>query len=291
MKKKKSTYNTRRSQRPRTIGTRAKAILLACLIGLVCCSTLYCCGKSSREERNTHYETSRQPIEDLMKVTVPDSIPEIMVPLNGFTVSFNPEKHLANYVVWELTEEKANGTVPRRSDFHPEPNLEGCPTLADYRRSGYDRGHMAPAGDMKWDSLAMYDSHSLANICPQDHSVNGGRWNSLEMKCREWAAADSVIIIICGPVLTDRMPIEIGETPVPVPERFFKIVLAPYANPPRAIAFLVPNSPAPDGLEDLVVTVDQIEEITGLDFFSALPDDIEAQIEQTSNYRQWKKHR
>lgn len=226
-----------------------------------------------------------------MKVTIPDSVAEIMVPLNGFTVSFNPRKHLANYVIWELTDERTKGTVPRRSEFHPEPGLEGCPTLDDYRRSGYDRGHMAPAGDMKWDSLAMFDSHSLANICPQDHSVNGGRWGSLEMKCREWAAADSVIIIVCGPVLTDRMPVEIGETHVPVPERFFKIVLAPYSIPPRAIAFLVPNSPVPDGLEDLVVSVDRIEEITGFDFFSALPDDIENHIEQTSNYRQWKKHR
>lgn len=287
----KNLYSSRRSKRPRTLGPRAKAVLIASLLGILCCGTLYCCGKSAREDRNCHYATSKVSVEELMKVTVPDSTPEILLPMNGFKVSFNPAKHLANYVIWELTEDKANGTHPRRSEFHSEPGVDGCPTLDDYRRSGYDRGHMAPAGDMKWDSLAMYDSHSLVNICPQDHSVNSGRWNSLEMKCREWAGADSVIIIACGPVLTDRMPVEIGETHVPVPERFFKIILAPYAIPPRAIAFLIPNSPVPDGLEDLVVTVDQVEEITGLDFFSALPDDIEADIEQKSNYRQWKKHR
>ncbi len=291
MKNKKTTYSDRRSKRPHTLGPRAKAVAIVSVLGLLCFGTLYCCGKSAREERHAHFADAQISAEELMKVSEPDETPEIMVPLHGFTVSFNPEKHLANYVVWELTKEKANGTVPRNSDFHQEPGLDGCPTLNDYRRSGYDRGHMAPAGDMKWDEQAMYDSHSLANICPQDHSVNSGRWGSLEMKCREWAAADSAIIIICGPVLTDRMPIEIGENKVPVPERFFKIVLAPYAIPPRAIAFIVPNSPVPDGIEDLVVTVDQIEEITGFDFFSALPDDIETQIEQTSNYRQWKKHR
>lgn len=209
----------------------------------------------------------------------------------GMTVGFNPRMHVPNWVAWELTGEETMGKTPRYNKFQADPEMEGSADPWDYNYSGYDRGHMAPAGDMKWDEQAMYDSHSLANICPQDHSVNSGRWGSLEMKCREWAAADSAIIIICGPVLTDRMPIEIGENKVPVPERFFKIVLAPYAIPPRAIAFIVPNSPVPDGIEDLVVTVDQIEEITGFDFFSALPDDIETQIEQTSNYRQWKKHR
>ena len=137
----------------------------------------------------------------------------------------------------------------------------------------------------------MEDSHYLTNICPQDHSINSGRWSTLEKKCRQWAVRDSAIIIICGPVLTDIMPNTIGRSQVSVPERFFKIVLAPYAEPPRAIGFIMPNHPTPDGLESMATSVENIEQITGFDFFKCLPYDIENEVESKSNYRLWDKKR
>lgn len=225
--------------------------------------------------------------ECLQKVVLPDETPEITKEYTGFTVSFNPAHHLPNYVAWELTATEAQGTLPRENKFRPDPDVYGCASLDDYRNSGFDRGHMAPAADMKWDRQAMLDCHYLTNICPQTHSLNGGRWATLENKCRQWALRDSAIIIISGPVLTDVLPRAIGTQSVSVPERFFKVLLSPYVNPPRAIAFIMPNSDDVDGLENLAVSVDQVEEITGFDFFTCLPDDIEATIETQANYRDW----
>ena len=150
---------------------------------------------------------------------------------------------------------------------------------------------MAPAGDMKWSRQAMLDSHYLTNICPQTHQLNGGRWSTLEMKCREWARRDSLIIIVAGPVLSDELPRAIGDSQVSVPERFFKVILAPFANPPRAIGFIMPNSANIDGLETLTMPVDRVEQITGLDFFASLPDSIENQIESRTNFRDWNRRK
>ena len=188
----------------------------------------------------------------------------------------------------EATTHQAIGDVPRDSKFRTDPDVFGCASDGDYRRSGYDRGHMAPAADMKWSAEAMADCHFFTNICPQSHSLNGGRWSSLEKKCREWVNRDSTLVIICGPILSDMPQGSIG-TGVTVPSRFFKVVLAPYANPPRAIGFIMANAVVPDGLEALAVTVDEVESATGFDFFSSLPDDIEEQVEASANFRIWEK--
>lgn len=226
---------------------------------------------------------------ELTQVVIPDETPEIMVDYEGFTVSFNPVHHQPNYAVWELTADKAYGSVARTSKFKSDPDVYGCATLDDYRKSGFDRGHMAPAADMKWSSKAMDDSHYLTNISPQDHTLNGGRWATLESKCREWAMRDSAIIIVCGPVLSDRLPRSIGPGKVSVPERFFKVILAPYTTPPRAIGFIMQNTGEKTGISTSAVSVDEIEDITGFDFFSALPDEIENDIEATFNYAHWQR--
>ena len=281
----------RRKKRPRSLDIRAKAIIIIVVIAAALVTVVARCGSYSRQNREQNYRDGYVGTECLMQVTIPDDVPEIKLSYTGFDVSFNPSMHQPNYAVWELTGDETRGEEPRASKFKPDPDVLGCATLDDYRNSGYDRGHMAPAGDMKWDSQAMLDSHYLTNICPQSHTLNGGRWASLENKCREWAVRDSAIIIICGPILTDRMPLTIGAQAIPVPERFFKIVMAPYAMPPRAIGFIMPNLMPQEGLEALAVSVDQIEEITGFDFFSCLPDDIEAEIESQANFRQWNKRK
>lgn len=284
---KRQEYKRRRKQRKAGISARARGIVSFSATGVVLCIILICCGNILKQNREEYYLSGQTDSQCLAEVTIPDDIPEIKLFYTGFTVSFNPAQHQPNYCVWELTAEKANGTEKRISNFRPDNDVLGCATLDDYRNSGFDRGHMVPAGDMKWDKQAMLDSHYLTNICPQSHALNGGRWSSLENKCREWVARDSVLIIACGPILSDRMPRSIGESGIPVPERFFKVVLAPYSIPPRAIGFIMPNDAPEEGLEAMAVSVDQIEEITGFDFFSCLPDDIENEVEATANFRQW----
>ncbi len=218
-------------------------------------------------------------------------MPSQLIHYTGMDVSFNPEAHVPNWVAWELTRDETDGEEPRHNRFETDSDVRGCATVDDYRNSGYDRGHMAPAADMKWDSRAMHESFLLTNICPQDHRLNAGTWKKLEEKCRLWAQADSAIYIVCGPVLTDPVDEYIGASSVVVPKRFFKVILSPYANPPRGIGFIMPNGTVEGGMQKAACSIDEVEAITGLDFFAALPDSIEAAVESQSDFHKWSRIR
>jgi len=278
-------YKQRRSRRPKRLSRLTKGVSSTVAIFLLFLAAIIVVGQATKDSPVKINDDITA--EKLEKVVLPDDINEILIEYTGFNVSFNPAHHVPNYVAWELTGEETKGDSPRKSKFRVDKDVFGCATLDDYRRSGYDRGHMAPAGDMKWSEQAMDDSHYLTNIVPQDHSINGGIWSSLEKLCRQWAVRDSALIIICGPVLTDIKQNIIGESGVSVPDRLFKVVLSPYTKPPRAIGFIFPNSPTDDGLEAISTSVDNIEAITGFDFFDCLPDDVENEIESSTNYRVW----
>ena len=205
----------------------------------------------------------------------------------GFTVMFNPENHTPDWVGWELLRSEANGDISRSNRFWCDESLPGCAITDDYRNAGYDRGHLCPAADQKWSAEAMEDCFSLANIAPQDHSLNSGAWSTLEKKERQWAERDSALVIIAGPVYNDSDTSVIGKTGVRVPSAFFKVLLAPYVEKPRAIGFLYPNMKASGNMEDYALTVDEVEKITGLDFFSALPDSIEDYVESHKLFKEW----
>ena len=205
----------------------------------------------------------------------------------GYTVSYNKDLRLPNYVSYELTREETRGREKRSDRFIADPEVKGViATNSDYARSGYDKGHMAPAADMKWSREAMKESFYFSNMCPQHPQLNRRSWKDLEEQIREWAVTDSALIVICGPI-TGKHPKTIGKNRVVVPEQFFKVVLAPYAKPVRAIAFLFDNRQATAPISTYVVSVDSIESLTGMDFFAPLPDDIEDQIEARSDLRQW----
>lgn len=231
------------------------------------------------------------PSTQLMKVVMPESTPAQLIHYTGFDVSFNPALHIPNWVAWELTRSETLGTESRKNQFVRDEAVKGCPETYDYSYSGYDRGHMCPAGDMKWSKQSMSDSFYLTNICPQLKSLNTGAWKRLEEKCRQWAKADSAIIIVCGPVLTDNLREAIGDTRVAVPERFFKVILSPFANPPRGIGFIMKNGRVEGGMQKAAVSIDEVERITGLDFFSALPDSVESVVESQCDFPLWSRIR
>lgn len=288
MAKKQPTYTQRRSRRKKP--KKSRSPLLNIVLLLIFVGAIYAYSKCRDNGQDATAEVPSYGTT-LERVIIPDETPEILVRYTGFTVSFNKDHHQPNYVVWELTGSEAEGTEPRSSKFRPDPDVLGSAVLEDYRNSGFDRGHMFPAGDAKWDTQAMLDSHYLTNICPQDRKVNSGRWSSLEKLCRQWAQRDSALIIVTGPVLSDYLTRTIGPSHVTVPDRFFKVILAPYADPVRAIGFIVPNTPTSDGLESMATSVDRVEEITGFDFFSALPDDVETVAEQQANMRDWNRRK
>ncbi|MDE6632995.1 MAG: DNA/RNA non-specific endonuclease [Muribaculaceae bacterium] len=228
-------------------------------------------------------------LEELDKVKVTNDIPSKIKEYEGFTVDFNPENKTPNYVAWILQGNETEGAVGRSNKFWTDHEIEGCPDTRDYSRSGYDRGHMCPAGEQKWSDEAMHHSFVMANICPQKHELNTGAWKTLEDKERIWAKRDSAIVIVAGPIYDSTDKETIGQNKVRVPSAFFKVLLAPYATPMRAIGFVYPNMKCEGNMASYAVTVDDIEKMTGFDFFAALPDDIESDIESVVSFKDWNK--
>ncbi len=236
----------------------------------------------------TPLSTEQPSAEQLAAVVTNPELKQQLVDYPGMKLSFNASMHQPNWVAWELTAEEVKGTVPRDDNFYCDESVVGCPETYDYKYSGFDRGHMCPAGDMKWSQEAMEATFSLANISPQAKSLNTGAWKKLEEKCRKWASADGAILIICGPILTDSDIREyIGDSRIAVPKRFFKVILSPNASPIRGIGFIMPNDKVPGGMQAAAVSIDEVERQTGHDFFAALPDEIEAEVEQQCDFHFW----
>ncbi len=232
--------------------------------------------------------TSQIDPDRLLSVAIPDSVPSRIIDYyKGTTISFNVRQHIPNWVAWKLTRAMLDGDIPREKNFYVDYKVAGCATLQDYRNSGYDRGHMAPAGDMKWNADAMHDSFYLTNICPQAKALNTGAWKNLEEKCRNWAKADSLLIIICGPVLTRPILERIGNTGVAVPDSYFKVILSPNAKPARGIAFIMPNGKVSGGLQKAAVSIDSVEALTGFNFFPDLDPTTEAIVESQCDFHRW----
>ena len=236
------------------------------------------------DEQTTEVTTSLK--YELPKMTNVDASEKVIEHV-GYTVSFNTKHNIPNWVAYDLTSEEVAGVTPRAKHFEPDPQIIGCPTTDDYKNSGYDRGHMAPAGDMKWSEQAMTESFYLSNICPQNHNLNGGDWKALEEHLRTMATQYEKVYIACGPIISAK-PKTIGlYHQVAVPDAFFKVVLRKKGDSWSAIGFMMPNQAGHKSLNKYAMSVDDIEIITDMDFFYNLPDDIEEIVESSYQLADW----
>lgn len=280
-----SSYNRNRKRGRKKVSPWAWITLIVVLTVFACVAVARCPSDESAASPTAHFNPNH--IDGLEKVVNPPGKASRLKRYEGFTVSFNRDNGTPNWSAWELLGSETMGEISRSNRFWQDEDIDGCPHTSDYKNSNYDRGHMAPAADMKWSNQAMEDCFSLTNICPQDHALNSGAWKTLEDKCRLWAQRDSAIVIVAGPIYerTDRQ--RIGYNQVRVPSAFFKVILAPYVESPRAIGFIYPNRKSPGNMRDYSMTVDEVERITGYDFFSALPDDLENEIERVTSFEEW----
>ncbi len=205
----------------------------------------------------------------------------------GYILSYNQIFHVANWVAYELTSEETNAVVERTNHFIPDPLLKaGSATNADYKGSGYDRGHLAPAADMAFSEQTMFESFYLSNMTPQNPSFNRGIWKKLEEQVRQWAIDDKTVYIVTGTVLKKGLP-TIGSDRITVPLLFYKVILD-YEEPEiKGIGFIIPNEGSQEMLQHFAVTIDSVERLTGNDFFYQLPDDEENVIEKTIDLNKW----
>ena len=199
----------------------------------------------------------------------------------GYTLAYDKKTKTPQWVAWELTKEETKGNHERTDKFLPDPNVEGAKVVTtDYTGSGYDRGHMAPAGDMKWNKKAMEESFYMSNICPQIHHLNTGDWNELEANTRKWARRYGSVYVTCGPIYNgSRRTQYIGKNRVKVPDAFFKVILIQSPKKTCALGFFFENEAGQRPLNEYLVSIDYLEQTTGIDFFPALPDELENVLE------------
>lgn len=207
----------------------------------------------------------------------------------GYTVSYNSDYRIANWIAYELTAKEAKSKKNERSNkFVPDPMVKGASaTNEDYTRTGYDRGHLAPAGDMKWSAKAMRESFYLSNICPQKPGLNRGIWKELEEQSRLWAMDNGRLLIVTGPVMTPDMK-RLGKNRVGVPKTFYKVICLFSGNEYKGIGFLFDNKDyGKTPLQSMAIPIDSVEKVTGIDFFPFLPDAIEKKMEATVDRAAW----
>ena len=231
--------------------------------------------------------TIRCPQFDNLTYGIPGTA-DTIIEREGYALGYIEKHEQPAWVVYKLTHtEVLTKAVKRTNRFIEDPEIPtGSATAADYRRSGYDRGHLAPAADMAFSVQTMKDSFYYSNMSPQRPQFNRGIWKELEEQVRQFAVQEGEIYVVTGPILPKEKTITIGPNKVTVPSHFYKVVFD-LTPPQKMIGFILPNEGSKADLRTFAVTVDKVEELTGLDFFSTIPQPHQEQLERTITVENW----
>lgn len=242
---------------------------------------------SASTSPNGQTESVERPADPVNDQILPGSTTGAIVRHSYFTLSYSEDHEQAEWVAYELTRDRLDKNwVERESSFRPDPEVRTeSATPNDYRGSGYDRGHLAPAADMAFNEQAMSESFFMSNMSPQLKGFNGGIWRELEETTRDWARQFKHLYVVTGPVLTRKGIGQIGFSKVTVPAGFYKVLLAPEQH--RAIAFVLPNEVSDKPLLEYAVTIDQVEQLTGIDFFPQVLKGLDEELEGSLDPGAW----
>jgi endonuclease G len=218
---------------------------------------------------------------------LPESTTKQVIKHSYFCLSYKEESEQAEWVAYFLRKDYLKNNNYKRPYFMEDKLVvTGSADWRNYKNSGFDKGHLCPAGDMGFDLRAYNETFLTSNISPQDHVFNAGIWNRLEQKVRYWADKYDGVYVVTGGVLNPSLT-TIGTERVAVPEQFYKIILDESNGGYKIIAFLMPNRASDKPLFNYVVSVDYIEKLTGIDFFPALNDSIENKLEKAADTKPW----
>ncbi|MDY5969463.1 MAG: DNA/RNA non-specific endonuclease [Bacteroidales bacterium] len=207
----------------------------------------------------------------------------------GHVSSYNHQTLTPNWVAYCLTDNKVQGSFKANYPFSQDPKVKGRQaSREDYSGSGYDKGHLVPRADMKWDKQAYYETFYFTNVCPQNHQLNTGCWNKLEQKTRRMASRYGIVYVVSGPIYSSKSPKTIGKGGVAVPDAFFKALLVPDGDEYRTVAFVMRNVPEKQDAQACAIAVDSLESLLQRDLFPSLPDKQEARAEATFDWNDWK---
>lgn len=255
-------------------------LLIICIVGFWLFENFYTPQKYSSKSDD-------RSITEFPAFSIPSSSSGVVIDHDHYSLSYNEEYEQAEWVIYTLKREHLTNDDRERPDFIEDPYVRTkSADWRNYRGSGYDRGHLCPAGDRRFSELAYKETFYTSNISPQDRDFNAGIWNELEMQVRNWSKKYGDLYVVVGGVLEPGLE-TIGEEDVAVPRWYYKIVSRGTSQDLKSIAFLLPHQPSEETLEHFVVSIDQIEDMTGIDFFQKLPDTFENEMEGRVLPKDW----
>lgn len=203
-----------------------------------------------------------------------------------YSLSYSEEDEQSEWVAYKIISNKLQN-ITRTNDFREDPSIvTGSAELYDYKGSGYDRGHLAPAKIMSYNKTSMSESFYMSNVSPQVPGFNRGIWKKLEGKVRYWAEMNDSLYVVTGPILSRPIDI-IGDNDVTVPRSFYKALLGFKNGKVKGIAFIMPNQKSTKSIYSFAVSIDEVEEITGIDFYYNLDSKIQNEVEANANIKLW----
>jgi endonuclease G len=218
---------------------------------------------------------------------LPTSTTKQVIKHSYYALSYNEKYEQAEWVSYFLRSQNEGIGHYKRPRFINDPKVTTESADTDnYKKSGYDRGHLCAAADMRFSKTAYDETFYTSNISPQKHNFNGGIWKLLEEKSRYWATKYNGIYVVTGGILHKGLP-TIGSEKVAIPNYFYKILYCNFKGKNKMVAFLMPSVKSKDPLYKFVVSVDSVEKMTGIDFFPQLNDAIEKELESKSDYKAW----
>ena len=256
-------------------------LLLVCVVGFWLFENFY--------TPDTYSVSSESvPKTVIPEFVIPSSTTGAIVEHEHFMLSYNEPFEQAEWVAHLLKKEHLTYDDRRRPYFIEDPKVKTkSADWRNYKGSGYDRGHLCPAGDRRFSEQAYNETFYTSNIVPQDKNFNAGVWNRLELQIRQWAKRYGELFVVTGGILEEGLE-EIGEEDVDVPRYFYKIVARGGAQNLKVIGFLIPGVDSTRKLWQFSVSVDSIERLTRIDFFEKLPDEKEAKLESRIILDNWK---
>ena len=250
--------------------------------------------EQSKQEKQEGKEYQSTGAQSLLDVALPERLDNQTVRYKSIVVYFNKYYRVPNCVAYELTSTMTSMADSRDAEnranykFEKDHDVKGCPDWWEYKESGYTRGHMAPAMDMRWDKTAMAQCFLMTNICPQLDEMNDGEWRHVEEAVHKWSRTAGRLVVFTGPIFSNNMK-RIGKhQDIAVPDRFFKVIYSPKQN--RAIAFVMENKKMTNSWTNYATTIDKVEALTGYDFLAALDDNVENVLETKQNIKDWPKY-
>lgn len=240
-----------------------------------------------KEEKVKIIEIGKTVKRNTNEYFLPTSTTGQIIHHQGYSLSYSEPHEQAEWVAYELKKAHLSNTNFKRPYFEIDEAVKtGAADWRNYKKSGFDRGHLCPAGDRRYSQLAHDETFLTSNISPQKHDFNSGIWNTLEQKVRYWASKYNGVYVVTGGVLKGNMK-TIGVERVAVPNQFFKILIDNNNGKTKMIAFLMSHQNSDKPLYDFVVSVDEVEALTGIDFFPELEDAIENKLEASSSFKDW----